>query len=291
MKTDSRQQAAAILVKVFAAGVALLTLPFLNEGLENIVLYGPQLWSLECLGMALVPGAMAYGLWRKRRWAWKIALWVSVPGVVLAPLAFMLAAALAYSANANAVALAVVLGVLSGSVAYLLTRPATRELFGVASGAREIVRMLKVAGTVVFLVAVGYAAWGFCRHVVQRNSDSHVVADINKLVEQQLNTLTADGPIIRRHGAFKSWEPGSWSRRPFEPSPRDPSSLLQSRIEANGMAHFEKDDVQVHLTITRGSPVDAPQIIMREMYLSPDDPYMSDSWSQMEAFHPEFVPD
>jgi len=277
-----RQQTAQIVVNVLAIAFGLCTLPFIGEGLENVLSRNDVLWAVECLGMALAPALLAYGLWRRRRWAWRIALWVSVLAILLAPLLVIASAVYSFSANDATVVLALLVGILFGLVVWFLTWAETKELFGIAPDNREIVRILTAGGLVILCMVVGYAAWELRSHLVRKNADVKVVADIHELMEQRLAGLKADDPTIQHFGAFKEWQRGGWSR--LSPTRRGAESLA-SRLETSGTARFEKEAVEVRLTITNGPKGIA---FPETSNLNSDYPYWAEFWRDISASHPAF---
>jgi len=134
----TRQHIAAILLMLLAVYVGLTTLPFLGKGFEGllaVVNFAPGLplisgeWAVECFALAFLPGAIAYGLWRRRRWARTITLWTSVLAI---PRLLVLRSANALFWPVDlAVTVAVLLGVFAASIVYFLTRPETKALFGI----------------------------------------------------------------------------------------------------------------------------------------------------------------
>jgi len=284
MTTLTRHQIAAILLKPLAVAVGLCSLPFIGEGLENVMLYGPQLWSLECFALASIPIAIACGLWQRRRWAWKIALWVSVPATLLAPILILFLAGISYALGVVACLVALLLGLIFGLIVYFLIRPETKTLFGIDQwpDRQGMIRNLKVAAIGIVVIGVGFVIWDYRNRIVQRNEDAQVVADIHELMEQQLTNLTPDDSIIFRYGAFKKWERGDWSRRSPE---GQGSEWLSSRLETSGNAMFEKGSVAVKIRIT-----DGPKAIYLPggTYLKTHDADWSALWDQVQATHPEF---
>ena len=70
----ARQRIAAILLKLLAVCVGLTALPFLAEAFQGLLAVGGFLpgfirisgaWAVECFALIFLPGAIAYGLWRR----------------------------------------------------------------------------------------------------------------------------------------------------------------------------------------------------------------------------------
>ena len=87
------------------------------------------------------------------------------------------------------------------------------------------------------------------REAIASAADRRIVAEINALVEPQLRSLSVREPLLTYCGDFQSWEPDFWHR-----------STSTSMFDENarwslgftGIAHFEKADVPVRVTIGRG---------------------------------------
>ena len=130
-----RQQIRSILLRLLAFAIGLCGLPFIGEGLENVISHGLQLWSVECFGMALIPGVIAYGLWQRKRWAYLVVLWGSALAIPLLPILAIWLAIVAGQAGVAAMMFAVPSSLLASGIVFFLTRTETKVLFGSPSNA------------------------------------------------------------------------------------------------------------------------------------------------------------
>lgn len=109
-----------------------------------------------------------------------------------------------------------------------------------------------VCGGIAFLLTVTWS-WHRAeqrrREAIASAADRHIVDEINVLVEPQLRLLSVREPFLAYCGDFQSWEPDFWHR-----------GITTSMFDENarwslgftGIAHFEKADVPVRVTIGRG---------------------------------------
>jgi hypothetical protein len=132
MTEHARLRIATILLKLLAVGFGLCTLPFLGEGLANLLSRAPHSSSFECIlwfGLALLLGSISYGLWRRRRWARIAALWVSILAISLLSLWGFLLASFWGVWSLIAVPPAFLLAL----IVFFLTSPEAKALFGVST--------------------------------------------------------------------------------------------------------------------------------------------------------------
>lgn len=257
----SRQQITAVLLKLLAVGFGLCAIPFLGEGLENL-LQGDRLWSLECFAMAVIPLAIAYGLWRLQRWVRAVALWVSVLAIPLLPLLTIVMAIFSYSAGFTALVLALFLGLFAILIVYFLTSPETKALFGVGAenaNRRHPMVPRPALGTVLLgAVAVvgGVAAASIISEAVkirrqaavnQRISE-RVVGELKPLMEAELRSIGTEGFVSRHCGAFQALDQARFTRMSF------PTGV--SRSVLTGVAHYEKADFFVNIDVADGVKAD-----------------------------------
>jgi hypothetical protein len=159
---------------------------------------------------------------------------------------------------------------------------------------------LTLAAVLAFAALAVAVALNSRNRMSQAETDAHVVADTNRLVEQYLASLESDDPVILRYGSFKSWDRGDWSRANY-------AFRLVSRLDVQAVAHFERADADVAIAITTGprrvtltmTPSDAwiseqPErhfeVVSREMFASTPDGRTRCSL-QAAATHPDFVAD
>ena len=63
--TPYQQRIAAIVLNILATGFGLGAIPFISEALFGV----GGMWSIVCFGLAFIPPAIAFGLWRRQRWS------------------------------------------------------------------------------------------------------------------------------------------------------------------------------------------------------------------------------
>lgn len=259
--SGTRQQIAAVLLKLLAIGFGLCALPFLVEGLENL-LQGDRLWSLECFAMALIPLTIAYGLWRRQRWVRAVALWVSVLAIPLLPLLTFAIAIFSYSAGFTALVLALFLGLLACLIVYFLTSPETKAIFGaIPENAsqrhpmipRVVLGKILLAAVVVIggvtAVSVAFEAVRIRRQaVVNERIAERVVGALKPLMEADLRSISTAGFVSRHCGAFQSLDQVRFTRMSF------PTGVSRSAL--TGVAHFEKADLFINIAVTEGAEAD-----------------------------------
>lgn len=164
-----------------------------------------------------------------------------------------------------------------------------------------LMQKLRVAGLVAAILMTSYGIWAIRSQRIQEQEDAQVVADIHNLVERHFAALEAGDPIISRYGAFKSWERGGWSRPHY-------LGMLIPHLRTDGIAHFERADEDIHVSITTGPKGLDVQMHPTDEWLGerPDRRRLSESGRQVyfesengrhqcginaSARHPDFVPD
>ena len=94
------------------------------------------------------------------------------------------------------------------------------------------------------VVAVAWAV-NHARELAVSRIDSQIVADVNALMDTSLESFSSSDAILRECGTYKSWEPVDWYRTiTFK--------MKRSYLGISGTAHFERADVRVAVTITKG---------------------------------------
>ena len=116
------QKRVAIILKCLVVAVGLGVVPLIGEGAENLIQHGLRLWPLECFALAFIPAAVAYGLWRRQRWARTVALWTSVSAIPLFPVLVMYVAITVRAANALAFVVAALLGLFGSLIVFFIRR-------------------------------------------------------------------------------------------------------------------------------------------------------------------------
>ncbi len=281
MTTHTRQRIAAILLKLLAIGFGLCTLPFLGEGFGNLLDPGPLQWSsFVWLGLALLPGSIAYGLWRRRRWTRTAALWVSIMAIPLLPLLGIAVAAFTYS-GALALMVGSFLGLFPALIVFFLTSPETKALFGVSTEtviqrrpmiSRPSLLVILLAGFVIAggtagLLIISETAEHRRQAAIDERINERIAGELKPLIEAQLRTMGAEGFVNQHCGAFQSLDGFHlWRMRLLSGMGRN---LLQ------GVAHFEKADLRVSVDVTF---VEGPTNV--ELRFSPDDNWLKE--------HPDF---
>lgn len=255
--SGTRQQITAVLLKLLAVGFGLCAVPFLVEGLENL-LQGDRLWSLECFVMAVFPLAIAYGLWRRQRWVRAVALWVSVVAIPLLPLLTIAMAIFSYSAGFTAVVLALFLGLFASLIVYFLTSPETKALFGVSAENASRRHQPALGSVLLATVAVvgGMAAVSIIseavkirrRAAVNERISERVVGELKPLMEAELRSIGAANFVSRHCGAFQSLDQARYTRMSF------PTGVTRSVL--TGVAHYEKADFFVNIEVADGVKAD-----------------------------------
>lgn len=257
----SRQQITAVLLKLLAVGFGLCAVPFLGEGLENL-LQGDRLWSLECFAMALIPLAIAYGIWRRQRWVRAVALWVSVLAIPLLPLLAIATAIFSYSAGFTALVLALFLGLFASLIVYFLTSPETKALFGVSAenASRRhpmvprpalgtmLLAAVAVVGGVTAVSIIAEAVKIRRQSAVNERISERVVGELQPLMEAELRSIGAEDFVSRHCGAFQSLDQARFTRMSF------PTGV--SRSVLTGVAHYEKADFFINIEVADGAKAD-----------------------------------
>jgi hypothetical protein len=273
--SGTRQQITAVFLKLLAVGFGLCALPFLGEGLENL-LQGDRLWALECFAMALIPLAIAYGLWRQQRWVRAAALWVSVLAIPLLPLLTIAAAIFSYSAGFTALVLALFLGLFASLIVYFLTSPETKALFGVSaeSGSQRrsmiprpalgtaLLAAVAAVGGVAAVCVVAEAVRIRRQAAVNERISERVVGELKPLLEAELRSISAEAFVSRHCGAFQSLDEVRFTQMHF------PTGVSTRRL--TGVARFEKADFYINVQVTDGATADV------ELRFWPDENWLTE---------------
>ncbi len=258
--SGTRQQIAAVLLKLLAIGFAFPAIPFLVEGLGNLR-QGEVLWPLLCFTMAAVPLAISYGLWRRQRWGRTAALWVSIVAIPLLPVLTFLFSILSFDPIVTTIALALFLGLFAALIVYFLTSPQTKALFGLsaenASPRRPMIPR-PVLGTVLLAALVvvgGLGAVSIVSHVdklrrqaaqaaIDERINERIAGELKPLIEAEPRSMGAQGFVSRHCGVYQSLVEARLTR----------GRTLKggSRSELHGVAHFEKADLYVRIEVADG---------------------------------------
>ncbi|MEX2140855.1 MAG: hypothetical protein WD894_16445 [Pirellulales bacterium] len=180
--------------------------------------------------------------------------------IPLLPLLTFAMAIFSYSAGFTTIVLALFLGLFAALIVYFLTSPETKALFGVSSenaSRRRPMISRAVLGTVLLaaLVIVGgvtavsivseavrHRRQAVVNERIKERINERVVGELKPLMEAELRSMGPEGFVNYHCGAFQSLDQIRLTLQQF------PTGA--SRNTLNGIAHFEKVDLEVSLDIT-----------------------------------------